>query len=58
VVLLSTGVGTLIELWKVTKAMKVEVVRTRSGLPWLSIRDRGSYKRSKTDQYDAGGWRT
>ena len=40
--------------------MKVKVVRTARGLPWLSFEDRASYKRSKTDQYDAGaglgGW--
>ena len=34
--------------------MKVKVVRTARGLPWLSFEDRASYKRSKTDQYDAG----
>jgi hypothetical protein len=54
VVLLSAGMGTLIEFWKVTKAMDVKVVRLDNGLPWLSIKDRGSYTQSKTDQYDAG----
>ncbi len=38
---------------QVTKAMNVKVTRTASGLPWLSFEDRASYKRSKTDQYDA-----
>ncbi|KAL4425896.1 hypothetical protein ABPG75_009912 [Micractinium tetrahymenae] len=57
VVLFSSGVGMLIEFWKVTKAMKVAVTRTRSGLPWLSFQDRDSYKRSKTDQYDAEAMR-
>lgn len=36
--------------------MKVSVTRTARGLPWLSFEDRASYKNSKTDQYDAGGW--
>ena len=37
--------------------MDVSVVRTASGLPWLSVKDRGSYVSSKTDQYDAGALR-
>lgn len=57
VVLLSAGMGTLIEFWKVTKAMDVKVVRLDNGLPWLSIKDRGSYTQSKTDQYDAEAMR-
>jgi hypothetical protein len=57
VVLFSTGVGTAIEFWKVTKAMNVTVVRTASGLPWLRFKDRASYKTSKTDQYDAEAMR-
>ncbi|KAL4445724.1 hypothetical protein ABPG77_008923 [Micractinium sp. CCAP 211/92] len=57
VVLFSSGVGMLIEFWKVTKAMNVKVTRTASGLPWLSFEDRASYKRSKTDQYDATAMR-
>ena len=36
--------------------MRVSVVRTAAGLPWLRFQDRASYKKSKTDQYDAGGW--
>lgn len=39
---------------QVTKAMNVSVVRTASGLPWLRFKDRASYTKSKTDQYDAG----
>lgn len=57
VILFSSGIGVVIEFWKVTKAMNVTVTRTASGLPWLAIKDRGSYKMSKTDQYDAEAMR-
>ena len=57
VVLMSTGVGTAIEFWKVTKAMDVRVVHTASGLPYVQFKDRASSTLSKTDQYDAEAMR-
>ena len=57
VVLFSTGVGTAIECWKITKAMDVTVQRTEGGLPYLSFKDRASYIESKTDRYDADAMR-
>lgn len=53
VVLMSTGVGTAIEFWKVTKAMNVGIARTAGGIPYITFKDRDSYTSSKTDQYDA-----
>ncbi|GAB4824016.1 hypothetical protein N2152v2_011062 [Parachlorella kessleri] len=57
VVLFSAGVGTAIEFWKVTKAMKVSVVWLPSGLPWLEFKDRASYTKTKTQEYDAQAMR-
>lgn len=42
VVLLSSGVGLLIELWKVTKAMDVTFDRRR-GFPWVHLADKAGY---------------
>eukprot|EP00882_Tetradesmus_deserticola_P005055 GHRQ01005326.1.p1 GENE.GHRQ01005326.1~~GHRQ01005326.1.p1 ORF type:complete len:625 (+),score=278.98 GHRQ01005326.1:193-2067(+) len=50
VVLFSAGIGTLIEFWKVTKAMDVSV---RDSFPFLIIKDRASYNASHTKQHDA-----
>lgn len=50
VVLLSSGMGLLIEIWKVTKAMDVTF---RSEGKWaFKVQDRESYKTSKTKEYD------
>ena len=60
VVLFSTGIGTLIEFWKVTKAMDVKIVPGPPGslLPWrVSIKDRASYSESRTAEYDATAMR-
>ena len=43
VVLLSSGVGLLIELWKVTKAMDVTFDRRR-GFPWVHFADKAGYQ--------------
>ncbi|KAK9822470.1 hypothetical protein WJX81_006087 [Elliptochloris bilobata] len=51
VVLLSSGVGLLIELWKVTKAMNVTFDRAR-GFPWLHFADKAGYHNTMTKQYD------
>ena len=55
VIILSSGVGMLIEFWKVTKAMKVERCWWEIGgarLPWLSFKDRETYTASQTKKYD------
>lgn len=57
VVLISTGVGTAIEFWKVTKAMDVSIQRSRTGIPYLKFKDRASYTQSETDKHDAEAMR-
>jgi hypothetical protein len=44
-----SGIGTLIEFWKVTKAMDVSV---SDKFPFLSIKDRVSYSNNPTKEYD------
>lgn len=47
----SSGVGCLIEFWKIGKAMHIEI--DRSGrIPMLRFRDRDSYATNKTKEYD------
>eukprot|EP00889_Picochlorum_renovo_P007493 jgi/Picre1/34523/NNA_001991.t1 len=57
VVLISSFVGTLIEFWKVTKAMDVSIQHTVSGIPYLQFKDKATYTQSKTDKYDAEAMR-
>jgi len=52
VVLLSTGVGLLIELWKLTQAMDVTLT-VEGGRPRVRFADKASYTASQTDQHDA-----
>ncbi|CAD7699576.1 unnamed protein product [Ostreobium quekettii] len=55
VVILSSGVGMLIEFWKITKAMKVEVQWVSvagTQVPWLKFLDRDTYTSSQTKRYD------
>ncbi|KAG2483364.1 hypothetical protein HYH03_017763 [Edaphochlamys debaryana] len=54
VVLLSSVLGTGIELWKVTKAFEVS---TKPTFPYISLRDRATYSNKKTKQYDAEAMR-
>lgn len=56
VILLSSGVGLLIELWKVTKAMQVTVDWSR-GFPVPRFQDRASYVDSETKKHDAQAMR-
>ncbi|XP_002970129.2 cleft lip and palate transmembrane protein 1 homolog [Selaginella moellendorffii] len=50
-IILSSGVGCCIEFWKIGKAMHIEV--DRSGrFPLLRFRDRDSYAKNKTKEYD------
>eukprot|EP00873_Tetraselmis_striata_P043543 jgi/Tetstr1/463807/TSEL_008622.t1 len=51
-ILFSSGLGLVLEFWKITKAMKVSVV-WRGPLPLPKFEDRLSYTSSKTKQYDA-----
>lgn len=57
VVLISSFVGTLIEFWKVTKAMDVSIQHTASGIPYVQFKDKATYTQSKTDKYDAEAMR-
>jgi hypothetical protein len=50
----SAGIGTLIEFWKVTKAMDVSV---KDSFPFLVIKDRASYNASHTKEHDATAMR-
>ncbi|KAJ3675504.1 hypothetical protein LUZ60_004546 [Juncus effusus] len=50
-ILASSAVGLCIEFWKIGKAMHVEI--DRSGrIPMLRFRDRDSYAKNKTKEYD------
>ena len=48
-ILLSNGIGMVLEVWKVKKAVKM---RRRAGFPWIAFEDRVTYTASKTKQYD------
>lgn len=50
-ILLSSGVGLVIEFWKIGKAMHIEIDRT-GRIPMLRFRDRESYAGNKTKEYD------
>jgi hypothetical protein len=50
-ILLSSGVGLIIEFWKIGKAMHIEIDRT-GRIPMLRFRDRESYSGNKTKEYD------
>ncbi|KAL3688243.1 hypothetical protein R1sor_014552 [Riccia sorocarpa] len=50
-ILLSAGVGVGIEFWKIVKAMIIEVDRSGK-ISRLSFKDRESYARNKTKEYD------
>jgi Cleft lip and palate transmembrane protein 1 (CLPTM1) len=52
VVLMSTGVGLAIELWKLTQAMDVSLVVV-NGRPRVKFADKASYTASQTDRHDA-----
>ncbi len=55
VVLLSSGVGTAIEFWKVTKAMDVSFDPGR--FPYIIVKDNAGYNDSNTKQHDADATR-
>ncbi|KAH7284754.1 hypothetical protein KP509_34G069100 [Ceratopteris richardii] len=50
-IIASTGVGCCIEFWKIGKAMHIEIDRSH-WFPLLRFRDRESYARNKTKEYD------
>ncbi|KAH1255257.1 CLPTM1-like membrane protein cnrB [Glycine max] len=50
-ILASSGIGCVIEFWKIGKAMRIEIDRT-GRIPMLKLRDRESYVRNKTKEYD------
>ncbi|GIL55662.1 hypothetical protein Vafri_11205 [Volvox africanus] len=55
VVLLSSALGTAIELWKVTKAFEISFNRER--FPYIVVKDRASYSNKQTKKYDAEAMR-
>lgn len=50
-ILVSSGIGCCIEFWKIGKAMHIEIDRSGK-IPMLRFRDRESYARNKTKEYD------
>lgn len=57
-ILMSSGMGTAIEFWKVTKAMDVDIVRpTPTSLPRLRIKSKQSSLKSETARHDADAMR-
>lgn len=52
VILASSGIGLLIEFWKVTKAMNVTLDRSGPNGPRLRFADKQGYNTTKTKQYD------
>ncbi|KAJ4839482.1 hypothetical protein Tsubulata_030719 [Turnera subulata] len=50
-ILASSGIGCCIEFWKIGKAMHIELDRSGK-IPMLRFRDRESYARNKTKEYD------
>ncbi|KAJ1386504.1 Cleft lip and palate transmembrane 1 [Sesbania bispinosa] len=50
-ILASSGIGLIIEFWKIGKAMHIEIDRT-GRIPMLRFRDRESYAGNKTKEYD------
>lgn len=50
-ILASSGVGLIIEFWKIGKAMHIEIDRT-GRIPMLRFRDRESYAGNRTKEYD------
>lgn len=52
-VLGSMTIGTLIELWKITKVLSITISWPSSGLlPRIQIQDKASYSHSLTQKYD------
>jgi len=53
-ILVSTGLGLAIEVWKVTKALDITVTQSANGgiLPHVSIKEKASYSKSKTKKHD------
>ncbi|KAL3528131.1 hypothetical protein ACH5RR_012787 [Cinchona calisaya] len=50
-ILASSGIGCCIEFWKIGKAMHIEIDRSGK-IPMLRFRDRESYAKNKTKEYD------
>ena len=49
-ILISSGVGFIIECWKITQAAKVSY--QLQPYPWIFIKDKKTYSESDTDKYD------
>eukprot|EP00727_Mastigamoeba_balamuthi_P012327 m51a1_g7717 putative cleft lip and palate transmembrane protein 1 (600) ;mRNA; f:124295-126800 len=51
-ILISAGIGVAIDMWKITKAVKVGITKKFGWLPWITMTDRESYTKSGTKEYD------
>ena len=57
-VIISSGVGCAIDIWKISKAAKVSIQwktilsSPKISIPWFKLTDRESYTKSKTKAYD------
>ncbi|KAH3764851.1 Transmembrane CLPTM1 family protein [Pelomyxa schiedti] len=51
-IIISCGIGLLIEFWKIGKAVKVSIHWYRNKIPFLKFSDRESYTQSNTKEYD------
>jgi len=50
-ILLSVGIGLLIEIWKLRKAVDMEVYLWKGIVPWIKLHDKASYV-SRTKEFD------
>lgn len=50
-IILSSGVGVLIELWKITKAFSVTIDRN-GPFPFISLKDKAGYTETATKKHD------
>lgn len=48
-ILAPAGIGIIIEIWKISRAMKVSSIDT---FPYISVEDKESYKENDTNKYD------
>ncbi|KAL9655483.1 hypothetical protein ABK040_011876 [Willaertia magna] len=51
-ILISTGIGVLIEYWKITKVVDVSIKKTRHFPYFIEFKDKSTYVSSKTKEYD------
>lgn len=52
-ILISVGIGTLIELWKLTRVFEFKLSLQSGFVPIISISDRATYAKTRTQEYDS-----